>query len=353
MDVTNLARTNTGVRWNFITPMESYLCMYPAVLARRTAASILFWILPLLILAYPAINHAQAATPRVLIVKSGSASVYNSIVSAAKERVNRICSDKSNRCNKANISIKTVPNNNQLRGIAKDKKWDLIVAVGTKAAERLNRFKINTPILYSLIPSSSYPRIRGRSSSRHKSAIYIDQPIARQLKLIKSAMPGRKKVGVLLGNYSGIGTQSLKQLIRRLGLTPVVMRVSPKNIGNRLDNIYSRIDVLLALPDPSVYNKQSVLKVLLSSYRHRVPVIGYSAAFVKSGATAGIYSTPRNIGHHIGDEVAKFFSNNPSRFSPPAHPRYFTVNTNRRVINSINIKMPSRKTIMSKIRKAK
>jgi len=353
MEASNLARTHSAVRWHFRPPRASHLCACSAVLTRKSLAISLLWILLLLVLALSACNNAEAAAPRVLIVKSGSASVYNRIISATRERVDRICSDKDTRCSKPSISVETVSNTKKIRSMTKDKKWDLIVAVGTKAAERLNRFKINTPILYSLIPSSSYPRIRGRSSSRNKSAIYIDQPITRQLKLIKSAMPGRKKVGVLLGNYSGIGTQYLKQLIRRLGLTPVVMRVSPKNIGNRLDNIYSRIDVLLALPDPSVYNKQSVLKVLLSSYRHRVPVIGYSAAFVKSGATAGIYSTPRNIGHHIGDEVAKFFSNNQRRFSPPAHPRYFTVNTNRRVINSINIKMPSRKTIMSRIRKAK
>ncbi len=352
MDASYLAKKYTAVRWKSISPTASYYSGCSAAIIRQFLTVSLFWALALSILTVSAFNSAEAATPKVLIVKSGSVSVYNNIINATKERVSRICSDTSSGCKKASISIKAVSINKQLRSIAKNKKWDLIVTVGTKAAERINSLKINTPVLYSLIPSSSYPRIRSRSSSQSRSAIYIDQPILRQLKLIKAAMPNRKKVGVLLGKYSGIGKQKLMQIIRGSGLTPVIMHVNRNNIGNRLENIYSRIDVLLAIPDPSVYNKHSVLKVLLSSYRHRVPVIGYSAAFVKSGAAAGIYSTPRNIGHHIGDEIGKYFSNN-MRLSPPAHPRYFTVNTNRRVISSINIKVPSRKTIMSRIRKAK
>jgi ABC-type uncharacterized transport system substrate-binding protein len=95
------------------------------------------------------------------------------------------------------------------------------------------------------------------------------------------------------------------------------------------------------------------MTVLLSSYRHNVPVFGYSAAFVKSGATAAIYSSPTNIGSQVGDEIVKFISSNNKTMSPPGFPKYFSVNTNRRVIRSLNIKLPETKQIKARVLEAR
>ncbi len=167
-------------------------------------------------------------------------------------------------------------------------------------------------------------------------------------------MPDKDKVGVLLGSYSGIEKKQLQQIIRNMGLKPVVINVNNNNIGSTLENhLYDKVDVLLAQPDPSVYNKKTVMTVLLSSYRHNVPVFGYSAAFVKSGATAAIYSSPMDMGQHIGDEVAKFAASNNRSLPPPAFPRYFSVNTNRRVARSLKINLPPTNEIKAKIMQAR
>lgn len=350
MDIRKRTKKHPVLRWKSKPPTE-YCCLSCASFPNSmTPANSLAWWL-LLLLVFSVTNVSAAADSNVLIVKSGSASVYNRIVSATRQRINRICPETSDKCSRPSLSIETI-RNKKLRSIARNKKWDLIVTIGTKAAKRINSYGIQTPTLYSLIPSRSYPGIKSKSKSRQKSAIYIDQPIKRQLQLIKSAMPERKSVGVLLGRYSSIGKKRLQQIMRGMGLKPTVGHATPENIGTRIEDIYPKIKVLLALPDPTVYNKNTVLKVLLSSYRHRVPVIGYSAAFVKSGATAAIYSTPRNIGYHIGDEVGKFLFKSKGRLSSPAYPRYFTVNTNKSVVNSLHIKMPSSSTIKSRMNKA-
>jgi len=333
-------------------PMASYSLPCSASPNSRPCTNTFTRSILVLILAICITGIANATVSEVLIVKSGTAAVYDRITRAAKQRIDRICPKNNAKCRKPALSVATVSNNTKLRNIALNKKWELIVAIGTKAAERLNSYKVQTPVLYSLIPSRTFPGIRKKSSSRQTSAIYIDQPITRQLQLIKSAMPGRKNVGVLLGKYSGIGKSRLQQKIHAMGLKPVVMHASPSSIGNRLEEIFSKVDVLLALPDPTIHNRQTIRNVLLSSYRHRVPVIGYSASYVRSGATVGIYSTPNNIGQHIGDEVAKFFTQGHRRLSSPSYPRYFNVKNNNSVINSLKLRMPSRKTIISRIRKA-
>ncbi|MCP3671916.1 MAG: hypothetical protein GY814_16100 [Gammaproteobacteria bacterium] len=351
MEIYNQEKVNHILRWKLKPPTANYFPHSILLSASGQNTDSLMRLLCIIFLTITMLNVANAAESNILIIKSGTASVYNKITTATEQRINHICKQKRSKCHKPSISIKSI-HNNKLKSIAQNKKWDLIVTVGTKAANRLNSFNLHTPTLYSLIPSNSFPSINNSSHSRQKSAIYIDQPIRRQLQLIKSAMPGRKKVGVLLGKLSGVGKQHLKQIMLGMGLEPTIIKLAPNDMDNSLNIIFSKSNILLAMPDPTVYNKQTVLKVLLSSYRHRVPVVGYSAAFVKSGATTAVYSTPRNIGHHIGDEVAKYLANNYKKLSPPAFPRYFTVNTNKSVTNSLKLRVPSRKTIISRIKKA-
>ncbi len=323
-------------------------CHYPT----KRKIKKLIWMLLFLPAIFSVAEITEAAESKILFIKSGSTSVYKKIIDVAQNRLEDICQHQNTNCTKPSVSIASI-NDKKLYRLVQHDKWDLIITVGTNAAKQLNTYKSKSPTLYSLIPSHSYPAIRRMSSSRIKSAIYIDQPIERQLRLIKSALPDRDKVGVVLGSYSGIGKQRLQQIMRKMGLRPVIHNSTPNNIGSTLEKIFREADVLMAQPDPSIYNKNTVLTVLLSSYRHNVPVFGYSAAFVRSGATAAVYSSPVDIGNHIGDEINKFFTSGNRRLSQPTYPKYFSVDTNRRVIQSLNIRIPSKTEIKSEIMKAK
>ncbi len=352
MEVCNLIRKRPVSWWDKRPPTVSYCSSQAPFAIRKPLALLLTWIAFIFLLNFSVVNSLEASEAKVLIVKSGSASVYNRVINATRSRINHTCKSKSTKCVKPSISIESIQNNTKLQSIVQDKEWDLIVTIGSKAATELNSYNTQIPILYSLIPSYSYPAIKNTSTSRQKSAIYIDQPIRRQLQLIKSAMPGRNKIGVLLGKYSGIGKERLENIMQDMELKPIVMHANSDNIGTVLKSIYPKINVLLALPDPTVHNKQTVLKVLLSSYRHKVPVVGFSAAYVKSGATVGVYSTPDDIGRDIGDELSRHFSSPRKELAPPSYPRYFSVGVNRSVANSLNIRMPSRNTIKTRIIKA-
>lgn len=352
MDVCSITQKHCIYWWHKLLPM-AVVCLNKRYYAsRRQIAKPSLKIVLSLFISISVVNSSQANESKVLILKSGSAPVYNRIINTAKQRVDRICKPQGNKCNRPFLSVESI-NNRKLRTIIQDTKWDLIITVGTKAAIKLNSYKTKTPTLYSLIPSHSYPTIRRSSSSKIKSAIYIDQPLKRQLQLIKTSLPNKKKVGVLLGKHSGTSKKRLQQIMHNMGLEPVVLKTSPDNIKSSLDSIYTKVDALLAQPDPSIYNKKTVMTVLLSSYRHNVPVFGYSAAFVKSGATAAIYSSPTNIGSQVGDVIVKFISPNNRTLPPAGFPKYFSVNTNMRVIKSLNIKLPTTKQIKASILEAR
>ncbi len=353
MDVFNIIIKTRIAHLNKHPSMEAYRIPLSFNIARNLFTRSLVWTLILLLPCLTVTDAHGATEAKVLFIKSGSAYVYNSIVDAAEQRVNQICQSNNEKCTNLSITIKSTSDIRKLDSINLDSKWDLIVTVGTNAAMQLNAHQTNSPVLYTLIPSHSYPTIRKSSSSKNISAIYIDQPIRRQLQLIKSALPSKDKVGVLLGSYSGVGKNKLQKIIQDMGLKPTIINTTSNNLGSNLEEIYSKVDVLLAQPDPSVYNKKTVMTVLLSSYRHNIPVFGYSAAFVRSGATAAIYSSPKDIGWQIGEEIINFLASNNRKLSTPAYPKYFSVDTNKRVIRSLNISMQQPSAIKNMIMKAR
>ncbi len=96
-------------------------------------------------------------------------------------------------------------------------------------------------------------------------------------------------------------------------------------------------DVLLAVPDPLVFNRHTAQSVLLTTYRLSKPVAAYSRTYVTAGALFSVYSTPAQIGRQIGEELLAM-QDSPGRPLPaPGYPRYFSVEINERVARSLGI----------------
>lgn len=76
------------------------------------------------------------------------------------------------------------------------------VALGTAASSALSGNAVQSPVLSLLIPRSSFERVlrdSGRKVSSQFTALYLDQPLGRQLTLIRLALPQANRVGVLWG----------------------------------------------------------------------------------------------------------------------------------------------------------
>jgi len=74
---------------------------------------------------------------------------------------------------------------------------DLYIAVGMKAATQIASKDI--PTLNVFVPKTGYDKILRQSASHatYRSAIYLDQPLERQIALLMSSLPETRHVGVL------------------------------------------------------------------------------------------------------------------------------------------------------------
>jgi len=114
-----------------------------------------------------------------------------------------------------------------------------------------------------------------------------------------------------------------------------------------LRRLLQQNDALLMLPRQSIYNRDSLKGVLLTSYRNRKPAISYSPAHVKSGALASIYSSPMDIGRHIAALVNLRLGNAAAAQPSFEFARYYSIATNARVARALGINLPSDKDIRS------
>jgi len=289
-----------------------------------------------------------AADKKILLLMSGNSSVYTQVVSSLKQQLLFKCSKSVDECMPPQITLERLSDKNGKTAVPdRWSKWDLIVTIGLKAALYIKNQKIDNPVLYTLIPRSAEGRPGLGESAGKRSAIYLDQPIRRQLQVIQLIHPRPSSVSILLGPSTADLKHSIDLVANQLGLKVHWASVESSDaVGAAQKRILLRNSILLALPDPVIYNRKTIFNILLSSYHSKVPVIGFSAAYVKAGAMLAIYSTPDDIGRHLGETIERFLRHH-HLLPPPEYPRYFHVEINRQVADSLDFTLPSAEKIRS------
>ncbi len=237
--------------------------------------------------------QAQAPGVRVAIVSSQTGAPY---MEAAQALVRQLESQGVPRSaiqllNPADVA--SVPAATQ----ATLKVW---VALGTEASAALARARLNAPVLSALIPRRGFERVlrdSGRTASAQFNALYLDQPLPRQLALIRLALPQARQVGMLLGPQSWPEKPALIAAAGASGLSLRAVRLDDDALlFDALQSILADSEVLLAQADPLVYNSNTIQNILLTSVRLKVPLLAFSPAYVRAGALLALYSTPTQAG---------------------------------------------------------
>lgn len=212
----------------------------------------------------------------------------------------------------------------------------LVITIGVQAAQQVQVGPEQTlPLLNIFLPRAAFDNITGgKKFSRRPSAIFIDQPYSRQLNLLQTVLPAARNLGLIASPANDKEVDIYRGLARARGMSVVAEQASREaELYPALQSVLRSSDVLLAMPDAYVVNASTAQNLLLTSFRFRVPVIGYSAAYVKAGALAGVYSTPHQIGQEAGQIARQFIRTN--SLPAPKHPLYFTVSINYQVAKSL------------------
>jgi hypothetical protein len=225
---------------------------------------------------------------------------------------------------------------------------NLIVAVGTHATQHLAARQLETPMLSVLTPRTSFEEIardrrraNGGADGAPLSAIYLDQSPARHFALVRLLFPGAQRVALVLGPTTATYAEELRAAAHAQGLIPLIESVTAEqNLVRVLDGVLPQADVMLAVIDPLVFNRTNAQSVLLTAYRHRVPLLGVSPSYVRAGAIAAVHTTPAQVGQQLGDLLVAFGRDQTQRLPAPQYPRELSVTVNEQVARSLQVPLP-------------
>lgn len=315
---------------HFITERTRALLIRLQALFRRGRG---VWGVALLLLSC-AVSPVRAASPDITVVLSESGGPYAEFTDALRKNI----PDKS-------IVQFVIGAGNPIPGSG------LVIAAGMKAATAVAASKASS-VLNVLVPRAGYEQLLRdfprRAESETYSAIFLDQPEYRQVHLISVVLPDKHHVGLLYSSPPE-GLERLRRELKEHGFALHEQRVDQEHLlPEALQSILNDSEVLLALPDASIYNGSTIRNILLATYRRGVPLVGFSSAYVNAGALCAVFSTPAQIAGQAAELIRQFGD---SDALPTAHyPYEFEVMVNEQVANSLGLRVESAAALQYKLK---
>ena len=274
------------------------------------------------------------------IVTSGQGPAYDEFVDAVRNELKTL----------PGLKIYLIALDGDANAVPLPEDTFMVLTVGVQATRRfVTEPDGRLPILGVMVPRASFEALTPVARSpRRISVIYLDQPPQRQIDLIRALLPAVRNIGLVVGPTNQRDLDAIRTFVANKGLSIVTEKASrDTELYPALQSVLKSSDVLLALPDPYVVNVATAQNLLLTSFRFRVPVIGYSAAYVRAGALAAAYSTPRQIGVEAAQIVRQTWRG--AALPAPRYPRNFSIATNRALARSLELNLPDEASVQQRL----
>lgn len=202
-----------------------------------------------------------------------------------------------------------------------DQKIDVLVALGTPAAQSATKLTKTIPIVFGAITD---PVAAGIADSiekpgGNKTGTTDRWPYEKQIALIKKLVPKAKKVGIVLNPGESNTEASMKYirpLIQKDGMETVEVPVAnTAEVYNAVKSLVGRCDVLLVPGDNTVIAAMdSMVKV---ANKNKIPLFAGSTDMVEKGAIATYGNNYYEIGRETGKIIVDILKNKKNPGSIP------------------------------------
>ena len=207
------------------------------------------------------------------------------------------------------------------------------VVVGPAALREVTARRCDCVVISAFTSSQVYRAImdkaaHGGTQPAASTAVYAEPAPSDQLRLAALLYGRPVRVAAILGPDTAFLRPALE------ADKVAVLDAGGEDI-NRLLNQVAQTDVLLALPDSTVYSTESIRNILLSTYRHKQGVIGFSGDMVKAGALSTTYSEIEDIDAQVAEIAGAYVAG--GELAPQQFPHYFRTIVNEGVARSLDL----------------
>ncbi|SPF33345.1 putative ABC transporter substrate-binding protein [Candidatus Sulfopaludibacter sp. SbA4] len=171
----------------------------------------------------------------------------------------------------------------------------LVIAVGSRALGEVQSRKLAVPTIATMV-------LHGGENDA-LAQVDLDIPLSAQLQAIRSLWPNHLRAGIIRNPArSRYSAEALEARARKEGFTVVVVDCDgPARLLKAVASLKGKVDFLLCFPDPDLYNPVTIKPLVMASIEGRLPIVGFSPAFVRAGAAAGIYPDYRETGRQTAE----------------------------------------------------
>jgi ABC-type uncharacterized transport system substrate-binding protein len=267
----------------------------------------------------------------VVIVRSSDAAPYQQAEATFTQRL------ESPQCKVRSVLVKDLADAGIGSAIS---TTDTVVAIGTPAATWLhNQLPEGILLVYCMV---SNPAEAGLLKGTQCWGVTMEVAESEQFKLISEALPSAKVVGTLYRSDTAGGRQVLQTLQDKLPSGWRVEAVAVNdyaNVAAAIDALMGKnVDVVWTSADFKLYDVAAVQELLVASLRNKVPVWGFSPAFVRAGALLGVGVDPESQATQTTELIARLKQNRQSvqRSQPPDQ---YQIAINLVVADQLNIQI--------------
>jgi hypothetical protein len=215
-----------------------------------------------------------------------------------------------------------------------------VIAIGAKSVTHVDFARYPNRIAVMLTAKQA-------ESADMATSIFIEPPLARQLKLANLLVPGNKKIGLLVSDEQDKKSVFMTLTDEEKMMLKVVSVEEHDNINQALFHVLKNTRLLLGHYNNEVYNAQNIKNILITSYRQRKVLIGPSRAYLKAGSFSTTFSDLSHIALRI-TEVVKHHKNTGQWLKADYNPHY-RILFNSQVARSLNIRMLDEKLLLQKM----
>ena len=170
-----------------------------------------------------------------------------------------------------------------------------IVAVGSQALAGVKALNPGVPVVVTMV-------LRPKDTAGITAYLDVELPLKSILGEMRVVLPQYKRLGIVRSQAQSPSSEALELAARKEGYTAViVMCEGPANLLRTIRSLRGKVDFLLCFPDSTLYNSVTIKPLLVAALEDRLPVVGFSPAFVQAGAAAGVYPDYYDLGRQTGE----------------------------------------------------
>ncbi len=286
------------------------------------------WVL--MLLGSSSSGHAEMLK-QILVVSQASDGPNKEVIDGFKQQLSNVLQAEYQELTVT--AIKADPES--LKTLLNTRSPELLFVLGVEALEIAKQSHMAVPIVATLILKAD--RLRDGATG-----VSLSYPLDVQLQWLKKFFPDQSRIAVMFNPDENSGTiQQLNKLAARYQLELLAIPVpSAKHLPDALGQLSKNVEVILTIPDEVAVSSKTAKEVLLASFRNRVPLIGLSDNWVKSGALYALTWDYADLGRQCAAQAIKLLDGQVVAQVAPETPRKLTYAINSKIAEHMNIQLP-------------